>query len=356
MKHLHLIALIALIAVLGLLHAGPSIAQDKGRYLSGSIGLSLPNDSDVDGTGIDTAIDLNSGLGLAAAFGNYFTPNWRAEGEINYRNSDVDSIGGTSGSGDLSAFGLMVNGYYDFATDSAWTPYIGLGVGAASVSFDGVSPVGGSQIDDSDLAFAYQAIAGISRDVTEQTAMFAEYRFFGVPDLGLKTDSGVSVDSDYGEHRIMVGLKWSFDPPKPAPEPAPVPAAKPIIKAAPAVQPPPAPTLTVEIVRNYLVFFDWDQSVLTADARAILAEAARNSQKAAISRIEATGHADRSGRDSYNISLSQRRAQAVATELIRLGVAAKNIAISWKGEREPLVSTPDGVREPQNRRVEIVFN
>ena len=46
----------------------------------------------------------------------------------------------------------------------------------------------------------------------------------------------------------------------------------------------------------------------------------------------------------------------IKDELIRLGVPARDIHIAWKGESEPLVQTGDGVKEPQNRRVEIVFD
>ena len=63
----------------------------------------------------------------------------------------------------------------------------------------------------------------------------------------------------------------------------------------------------------------------------------------------------RSGSDKYNLGLSKRRAEAVQQELERQGVGGGDIGIDWKGERDPLVPTPDGVREPQNRRVEIVF-
>jgi outer membrane protein OmpA-like peptidoglycan-associated protein len=71
--------------------------------------------------------------------------------------------------------------------------------------------------------------------------------------------------------------------------------------------------------------------------------------------IKATGHADTSGTDRYNVGLSKRRAAAVQAELMRLGLSADEIFINWKGEREPLVETNDGVREPQNRRVEIIL-
>jgi OmpA-OmpF porin, OOP family len=103
------------------------------------------------------------------------------------------------------------------------------------------------------------------------------------------------------------------------------------------------------------VFFDWDSAVLTAEAQRIIRTAADASKHGRVARIEVTGHADRSGPDAYNVRLSQRRADAVRAELVKNGVATGDIATFAKGESEPLVPTADGVREPQNRRVQIVF-
>ena len=109
------------------------------------------------------------------------------------------------------------------------------------------------------------------------------------------------------------------------------------------------------MARTYLVFFDWDRANLTARARQIVAEAASASTRVQVTRIEVAGHADRSGSDRYNQGLSVRRAQAVADELVRDGVARESITTQGFGERQPLVPTADGVREPHNRRVEIVL-
>lgn len=119
---------------------------------------------------------------------------------------------------------------------------------------------------------------------------------------------------------------------------------------AAAVPPPP-----MTVPDRYLVFFDWDKADLTADARKVLAQVAENVKKGKVARINVVGHADRSGPDDYNMRLSLRRAAAVKAELVRLGIAGKDIATSGRGEREPLVPTADGVREPQNRRVEITM-
>jgi len=72
-------------------------------------------------------------------------------------------------------------------------------------------------------------------------------------------------------------------------------------------------------------------------------------------RVVLAGHADRSGSDEYNIALSQRRANNVGRYLEGRGVAAGSISTEAFGESRPLVDTADGVREPQNRRVEITM-
>jgi outer membrane protein OmpA-like peptidoglycan-associated protein len=74
-----------------------------------------------------------------------------------------------------------------------------------------------------------------------------------------------------------------------------------------------------------------------------------------VQRIGVTGHADKSGPDAYNMALSLRRANNVKDELVRDGVPAASIVVVGRGESQPLVPTADGVREPQNRRVEIVL-
>jgi OOP family OmpA-OmpF porin len=109
------------------------------------------------------------------------------------------------------------------------------------------------------------------------------------------------------------------------------------------------------VARTYLVFFDWDRADLTDRARQIIGEAAGGARRVSATKIEVAGHADRSGTPQYNQRLSERRAQAVAAELVRQGVARTDIAITAFGESRPLVPTADGVREPQNRRVEIVL-
>ena len=105
---------------------------------------------------------------------------------------------------------------------------------------------------------------------------------------------------------------------------------------------------------SFMVFFDWDKSVLTDKSIDTIAMAAEAYKRKGGARIVATGHTDTSGPDMYNMALSLRRSNAVKDELVRDGVRAEDISVVGLGETSPLVPTGDGVREAQNRRVEIV--
>jgi OmpA family protein len=126
-----------------------------------------------------------------------------------------------------------------------------------------------------------------------------------------------------------------------------------------AQEPPrPAPTSAVSQQTEpgrYWVFFDLNRSDLRPDARAVVAQAAESFQRAGSTRISLVGSADRTGPPAYNEALSRRRADAVRTELERLGVPASVITVSAEGENAPIVPTAQGVREARNRYVAIDF-
>jgi opacity protein-like surface antigen len=140
-----------------------------------------------------------------------------------------------------------------------------------------------------------------------------------------------------GTHTFKVGFNFHFAAPPPPP-PAPV--------AAPA-PPPAAPTV-------FIVFFDWDKDRITPQGMAIVHQAADAWKAGAPVQIQVTGYTDRSGSAGYNQRLSERRANNVAKALAALGIPPASMAVSGRGENDNRVPTADGVREPQNRRVEII--
>ena len=120
----------------------------------------------------------------------------------------------------------------------------------------------------------------------------------------------------------------------------------------PQASAPPPPAAPAQ-APAYLVFFDWDRSDLSNQAIATIKQAAGAYRTSGSARITAIGHTDSSGPPEYNQALSLRRANTVKRALMREGVPANAIDVAGRGETQLLVQTGDGVREPQNRRVEI---
>jgi OmpA-OmpF porin, OOP family len=105
----------------------------------------------------------------------------------------------------------------------------------------------------------------------------------------------------------------------------------------------------------YLVFFAWDQATLTPVALTVLDQVEADYLVGRPVRIVIAGHADRSGPEAYNQGLSEGRARSVAQALGQRGIPTATMQVEAYGESQPRVPTADGVREPQNRRVEVIF-
>jgi outer membrane protein OmpA-like peptidoglycan-associated protein len=126
-------------------------------------------------------------------------------------------------------------------------------------------------------------------------------------------------------------------------------------EATAAYVPPPVVAPAPSVPKSYLVFFDFNKSDLTAQATSIVDQAAKNAGPAKVTKLEVTGHTDTVGSDAYNMRLSRRRAESVAAQLEKDGIPSSEMSIVAKGKRDLLVPTADGVKEPQNRRVQIVY-
>jgi outer membrane protein OmpA-like peptidoglycan-associated protein len=237
----------------------------------------------------------------------------RVELEIPYRRNNVNTNYGLT---KVESIAAMVNVLYDFFPQSVVSPHLGAGVGIARVTA-------------SQTEFAYQGIAGLSAVFADSFRISLDYKFFGTTN---PTFAGATYR--YLNHSAMLTLAYKFG-------------------SAPAAPPPPPPPTQA---KAYMVFFDFDRSTITATAATTIKQAAADAKAGQKTRIGVTGHADRSGADAYNMALSLRRANAVKDQLVREGIPASGITVVGRGESQPLVQTADGVREPQNRRVEIVLN
>jgi outer membrane protein OmpA-like peptidoglycan-associated protein len=107
--------------------------------------------------------------------------------------------------------------------------------------------------------------------------------------------------------------------------------------------------------QNFTVYFDTDQSALTAEARSTVAQAA-SSFKAGGRAVAVSGHTDTTGPADYNLALSQRRAAAVKAELTGDGVPAGAVAALGYGEQNLPIPTAQNVADRRNRSVDIVIS
>ena len=129
--------------------------------------------------------------------------------------------------------------------------------------------------------------------------------------------------------------------------------------APPAPPPPPPPPPMAPAVCDDIpgiVFFEFDSAVIAGSAQPTLDSVVSNASACQWNSIAVEGHTDLSGSDAYNRGLSERRAQAVADALAARGLSRSSLTVSGVGETQPRVPTADGVREAQNRRVEITLD
>lgn len=110
---------------------------------------------------------------------------------------------------------------------------------------------------------------------------------------------------------------------------------------------PPRPT-------SFLLYFVVNSDRLTPESQRVVTAILSDIASRPAPEVLVIGHTDTMGAATYNDRLSLQRAERIRTRLIERGIAADSIQASGRGERELLVSTPDRVPEPRNRRVEIV--
>ena len=102
------------------------------------------------------------------------------------------------------------------------------------------------------------------------------------------------------------------------------------------------------------IFFDWGKGELSTDATAILDGVAER-YRAAPGPMLIDGHSDRSGPAGPNLASSRKRAEIARDYLAAHGIPASAMRVRAYGTAAPIIATEDGVREVQNRRVEIRF-
>jgi outer membrane protein OmpA-like peptidoglycan-associated protein len=295
----------------------------------------------------------NTGWAILGSIGYAFSNNIRTELEVGYRHNSLDKLTEVTttnvmpSGGDLSEFTLMANLVYDLPITSNLTLSLGAGAGAdrAQLKVDALD------FSDEQWRFAWQGLAGLNYAIGDQTQLFINYRYLRVdapkyiaydptpPDITYRT----IFMGDIEKHAVTVGLRYAFSQP----------AAAPVDDTPPPAPVPPAPTPPPPAPDQFVVFFGFNKSNISAEAQQVIADAAATAKEKGSASIVIVGHTDSSGSDAYNEALSLRRATAVKGSLAALGIGEDKISTTGRGETELLVKTGDGVKEPQNRRATI---
>ena len=105
---------------------------------------------------------------------------------------------------------------------------------------------------------------------------------------------------------------------------------------------------------SFLLYFLHDSTELTAKSKSYIPVILSLVNKREFYEISIIGHTDTTGSDEYNMGLSSARAKAVRDALLSHGIRSGQMELRYHGKRDPVVPTGDNVREPRNRRVEVV--
>jgi len=187
-----------------LLVASTTSALAAGPYVGAAGGVSMVHDSDISELGLSGTVEYDTGFGFNVSAGYNFDPV-RVEFEFGYKNADVDRIevfgfGAPVNDTDLTVMSYMVNGFYDIKTNSAFTPYVGAGLGIINGELeDNISSA-------DDTVFGYQLIVGAAYNVNKNLAIDLSYHFQGAAE-----DFSVDgTDVSYMSSNIMAGIRYHF--------------------------------------------------------------------------------------------------------------------------------------------------
>jgi OOP family OmpA-OmpF porin len=328
-------------AAASLLVAGTASADytsPTGWYMSLGAGANWIEDGDMKSYQSGTFnsswnYSFDQGYIVSGSVGYDFGANWRVEFEVAYRDNDADGYCYATGncydsSAQITEFSQMVNVLYDFQLGGNWEATVGAGVGGNLMTWNWGDP----QYDD--YVLAGQLIGGVSYQFADRWKAFADYRYMvnDEPSFADLDDPEYDYTLEKTEHSLLVGLR--FD-----------------LQRDGAVQERPRPT--GDAPKQFIVFFGFNKSNLTAEAARVVTEAAAAAKKYGSASISVVGHTDTVGSNDYNMRLSMRRSQAVKDGLIANGITADMITTGGRGEAELMVQTGDSVKEPQNRRATI---
>ena len=190
---------------------------NNGWYARLGIGYADQIDSS-DFVGFGETITFNSGTNLTISAGQSFN-HWGVEGEVSYKQMDAN-LAGTKGmpggmalEGDQTQQAVMVNGFWYPRPDLNVSPYLGVGLGFTTISWDNIRDAGGGSttLDANDNVFTYQLILGGSFKINPQLYLEVDYRLFAPSDIEVSNNLGTVAKVDGQElHIFALAIKYRF--------------------------------------------------------------------------------------------------------------------------------------------------
>jgi OOP family OmpA-OmpF porin len=268
---------------------------------------------------------------------------WRTEFEVAYRRNDIDCTT-QDRTGDVCADNLqpgagwqlsqMFNVLYDVPVADRIEASVGAGIGGVLVvSNQSMINYAGDSPELDDYVLAGQLLAQVGYRISDRWQAYAGYHYMLADDPeSFSPSAGSTANWELSNHSVQLGLRFDLQRDGAMPE---------------------RPRETGGAPKQFIVFFGFNKSNLTAEAARVVTEAAAAAKKYGSASISVVGHTDTVGSNDYNMRLSMRRSQAVKDGLIANGIGADMISTGGRGEAELMVQTGDSVKEPQNRRATI---
>lgn len=296
-------------------------AADAGLYVGADAGMSFPIKEKIKHDGVSDTLELKDGWVGDIVVGWAFDNNFRTELDVGYRDYDMGDFNHVSNKGSLKSWAVTANVLYDFKNTTKFTPFVGAGIGAAYAKLENDT----TNQDGSATKVALLGTAGISYQITDALSTSLAYRYFTTIDQEFENGK-----YDLRANEILLGLRYDFGCcKKKATDNAEVAAAAPVAAVA-AVK-------AYELINGapeYTIYFHTNSTRLSPNDHALLKKAAGDfealGEKGDVT-LRLIGSADNTGPEAYNLTLSERRADAAKEALIELGVPADAILASGEG-------------------------
>lgn len=223
MKPMQKLMIISAALLLVLPSIGAAAEPRSGGYVSGFVGVSVPDSSDVTTDVDNTApyhdqVEFDPGIYIGGT-GGYDFGYLRLEGEISHRNSEIDSITDKDDGfryrrpdGNLGVTAFMANAFFDLHNDSRVTPYLGGGIGFAVLNLSDTHAVDNPYLyeEGNDTVFAYQIGAGVEIALNPRYSLDLGYRYFGTDTATIDGDVYQSSSMKFESHNVTIGFRATF--------------------------------------------------------------------------------------------------------------------------------------------------